>query len=223
MCCLNRRRSLFLKMRRQWSSHYKHLLCIFRRNSYCNMRLKLILFSLPLFFLVVSCKQTNEQLLHRANILAKEGKHEKAIEVYTEVIKRDDKLQQAWYDRGVAYLAIKKYNLARGDLNAVLMLKMDTSYANEERVTQVPFGDVFFQRAQVEFYVDNLESSFSDFQALIDGNFKKGSCLLWQGAIYVKRGQTDSACMVFKKAKQFVVTDLEIRQSNEATNVYCGE
>jgi tetratricopeptide (TPR) repeat protein len=187
------------------------------------MRPQHIFFSLTLFCFLLSCKPTNEQLLHKANALAKEGKYEKAIEICTAVIKRDNKLQQAWYDRGVAYQAIKKYNLALGDLNTVLVLKADTSYANGDPAIQVPFADAFFQRAQVKFYVDSLESAFSDFQILIGGDYKKGSCLLWQGAIYVKRGQIDAACKVFKEAKQFAATDVEIRQSNEATNVYCGE
>lgn len=197
------------------------------------MRLKLIFFSLPLFFLVVSCNQTNEQLLHRANAYANESKHDKAIDIYTTVIKRNSKLQVAWYNRALAYQAIKKYDLALADLNKLTTLiphegytaiiNINSPYADEETRGQVPYDDVLYQLAQVKFYVDSLESSFSDFQLLIGNNYKKCSCLLWQGAILVKRGETDSACTVFKSAKQFAVSNVEKQQSNEMTTVYCGE
>lgn len=197
------------------------------------MRLQQVTLFFTLICLLVSCKQTNEQLLQKANALSKENKHDKAIEIYSEVIKRNNKLQVAWYNRGLAYLETKKYDQALADLNKLVALiphegfaaiiSSDSPYADEETRGQVAYNDALFQLAQVKYYVDSLESSFSDFQFLIGSNYKKGSCLLWQGAIYVKRGETDSACAVFKNAKQFAATNVERQQSNEMTNVYCGQ
>ncbi|WP_425476390.1 tetratricopeptide repeat protein [Paraflavitalea speifideaquila] len=174
--------------------------------------------------LLSSCQSTNEQLLYKANLLSQAGKFDQAIDIYTVVIKSNDQIQLAWYERGLAYQATRKYGQALADYDRVMALKtQDTRYGGEGSKMQVNFNEAFFQRAQVKFYVDSLESAYADFQTLLVSNYKNASCLLWQGAILVKKGEQDSACPFFIKAKTLAATDVEIQQSNEAVSVYCGQ
>jgi tetratricopeptide (TPR) repeat protein len=169
----------------------------------------------PVFIcLLISCQPTNEQLLNKANQFSRDSNFDKAIEIYTSVIKSNDQLPLAWYERGLAYQATRKYTLAMADYNKVLALKP----------SDIPYvDDALFQRAQVKFYVDSLESAYADLALLIDKSYKKASCLLWQGAIYVKKGEKAAACPFFIKAKELAATPIEIQQSNEAASVYCGK
>ena len=156
------------------------------------MNLKPILTFISLLLLLASCKESNEQLLDKAYNLSKQKKYDKAIEINTEVIKRNSKLQAAYYNRGFDYMAIKNYPKALADFNKVIALQshgdftitynQNSPLAGEEARTQIPYNDALYQRAQVKFYMDSLKSSFLDFQTLIDNNYEeKSNCIIWQG------------------------------------------
>jgi tetratricopeptide (TPR) repeat protein len=183
------------------------------------------------FLFCFSCKQTNEDLLDKADKLAKQKKYNEAIETYTEVIKRNSKLQAAYYNRGFTYLKIKKYDEALADFNKVMTLQShgdfiitynrDSPFADEEARAQVPYNDALYERAQVKFYMDSLKSSFQDFQTLINSNYEKSNCMVWQGTIWIKDGKPDRACEYFEKAKQLAQTDYDKQEAEEMIKTYC--
>lgn len=197
------------------------------------MSIKPIFSLVILLFLFESCTQTNEQLVHEAIQVSKQKKYDKAIEIYTKVINRNNKLQVAYYNRGLDYLAIKKYNEALADFNKVMSLQKhgdaiityntNTPYADEEARAQVPYYDALYQRAQVKYCMDSLKGAFIDFQTLIDNNYEgKSNCILWQGTIYIKSGKIDKACDCFDKAKQFALNEDNRKEADEMIKTYCG-
>lgn len=173
-------------------------------------------------------------MLDKAYNLNKQKKYDNAIDIYNEVINRNSKLQLAYYNRGFAYLQIKKYDKALADFNKVIALQThgdiiitynkDMPYADEETRAQVPYDDALYQRAQVKYFMDSLKSSFIDFQTLIDKNYEeKSNCILWQGTIYIRSGKTDKACSYFDNAKQVALTDDDRNEANEMIKTYCGQ
>jgi hypothetical protein len=198
------------------------------------MSFKPIFIFLYFAFLLVSCKQTNEQLLDKGYKLSKQKKYDKAIKIYTEVINRNDKLQLAYYNRGFAYIATKQYNNALADFNKVMSLQtfgdiimtynQDSPIADEEARAQVPYDDALYQRAQVKYFMDSLASSFTDFQVLVNKGYQeKSNCILWQGTICVRGGKADKGCEYFEKAKQFALTDEDKKEADEMITTYCGQ
>ncbi|MFT3705539.1 MAG: tetratricopeptide repeat protein [Agriterribacter sp.] len=194
--------------------------------------IKLIASILALTILIASCKQTNKQLLDSAYRLSKEKKYDKAIEAYNEVIKSNNKLQIAYYNRGFAYLELKEYSKALFDFNKVMALQThddviitynkNAPFADEETSAQVPYNDALYQRAQVKYLMDSLKSSFIDYQALVDNNYEeKSNCTLWQGTIYLRSGKEEKACEYFEKAKQFALTDFDRKEADEMMKTYC--
>lgn len=198
------------------------------------MNFKSFFFIVSSVLLLTSCKQTNEQLLDKAYNLNNQKKYDKAIEIYNEVINRNSKLQLAFYNRGFAYLQIKKYKEALADFNKVMALQThgdfvitynkDLPYADEETRTQVPYNDALYQRAQVKYFMDSLRSSFTDFQRLVDDNYEeKSNCMSWQGTIYIRSGKADKACEYFFKAKQFALSDEDRNDAEDMIKTYCGQ
>jgi tetratricopeptide (TPR) repeat protein len=198
------------------------------------MSIKSILGLLTFLILCVSCSQSNEQLLDKAYNFCKQKKYDKAIEIYTKVIKSNYKIQSAYYNRGIAYLETQKYDKAFWDFNRVMGLQTHGGYiitfnqdgplANEETRTQVPYNDALYQRAQAEYYMDSLKSSFIDFQTLVNSNYEeKSNCMLWQGSIYIRSGKTDKACTYFEKARQSALSDEDKSDADEMIKTYCGE
>lgn len=108
------------------------------------------------FFLFVfaSCRQTNEQLLDEAYRLSQQKKYNEAIKIYTEVIRRNKKLQLAYYNRGFAYTATKQYGKALADFDKIMSLQTrgnwivtrnkDIPYASEEIRDQIPYADALY-------------------------------------------------------------------------------
>ncbi|WP_197428993.1 tetratricopeptide repeat protein [Phnomibacter ginsenosidimutans] len=165
---------------------------------------------------------------------SKQKKYDKAIETYTKVINRNNKLQLAYYNRGFDYLATKQYDKALWDFNKVMALQshgdfiitynQNSPFADEEARAQIPYNDALYQRAQVKYFMDSLKSSFIDFQTLVDNNYEeKSNCLLWQGTIYVRSGKTEKACTYFDNAKQVALTDDDRNEATEMIKTYCGQ
>jgi tetratricopeptide (TPR) repeat protein len=191
------------------------------------------IFNLITFLLFFSsCKETNEDLLDKALNYSKQKKYDKAIETYTKVINRNSKLQLAYYNRGFDFVATKQYDKALWDFNKVMTLQshgdfiitfnQNSPFSDEETRTQVPYNDALYQRAQVKFYMDSLKSSFQDFQTLINSNYEKSNCIIWQGTLWIKDGKPDKACEYFEKGKQLALTADDKHEAEEMIKTYCG-
>jgi len=198
------------------------------------MNYKLTFFILLLVWSLNSCSDTNGELIEKANQFVNNNNYEKAIEIYSNVIKRAPNLQAAYFGRGLTYLKTKNYKDALYDFNKVIELQSyggfivsfnkNTPHANEKIRAQVPHYEVVYQRALVKYYMDSLESSFMDFQNLAENSFeRKSNSILWQGAICIRIGRKDEACGYFHLAGKYAGTDHDKAESNRMINTYCRE
>ena len=198
----------------------------------CKMHTKQIHIFLSLLLVAASCKQTNEELIDKAYDLSKQKKYDQAIKVYSEVIKKNEKLQLPYYNRGLCYVNKKEYLKALADFNKVIDLHMiggfiwesnpDSPIADEETKQQVPYNDAVYQKAQVMYYIDSTQSSFNDFQVLASQGYEKSNCLLWLGTIMIRNKNNDKACQYFLKAKEFALTDDDKNEADKIFNTYCA-
>jgi len=202
------------------------LTCTFRNIMSLTVNNKLIKKLILLVLLFSSCK-ANENLLEDAYQLSKEKKYSDAIKIYDEVILDNNKIQLAYYSRGICYFNLENYSKALADFNKVMSLQTygdaiityndKLPYSKEEDRTQVSYFDALYQRAQVKFYMDSIKSSFTDFQILIDNNYEmKSNCILWEGTLFIKSGNKTKACEYFEKAKE-----LGDDEANEMIATYC--
>jgi tetratricopeptide (TPR) repeat protein len=189
---------------------------------------------LAIFCFLISCKQTNDQLFDKAYALTKEKRYNKAIEIYNQLIKRNRKLQLAYYNRGFCYMDTKQYSKASADFNEVMDLQTngdyivtfnkDLPYASDEVKAQVPYNDALYERAQAKYYSDSLKSSFIDFQALVDNNYEeKTNCIIWQGTILVRFRKNEKACEYFEKARSLATNQNDIQEADRFINQYCSK
>jgi len=197
------------------------------------MRIRNILSIIIYSSLLISCKQTTDELLNHASQLISEKNYTEAAKIYTKIINRNSRIQLAWYNRGICFGHLNQYTLALRDFNKIIMLKTNggdyimeenpdaAPILGEQARMQVPYNDALYQRAQVKFFMDSLRSSFTDFQTLINANYQKSNCLAWQGTIWIRAGNNDKACEHFEKAREEASTDEDKQDANEFIKTYC--
>ena len=173
-------------------------------------------------------------MFFEAHEFSVERKYEKAIEIYDALLERNARLQLAYYNRGICEMELKKYPSALDDFdrvinlqtngggNVILVLNKDMPFATDEAKAQVSYYDALYERAQVQFYLDSLDKSFTDFQTVVvnDANHKS-NCLLWLGIIYNRKGNLDKACEYFKNAKATAVNSIDIKQADQLIDRNC--
>ena len=167
----------------------------------------------------------------RAERFADTGKDKQAIEIYTKIIKRSNRLPYAYYSRGICYMSIGEYSKALTDFNKTIDLERKDNniviiypIGSESKVkTPVEYYDVLFLKAQAEYYVDSFNAAFSNFQYLVDREYnEKSSCILWQGEIYRYLGKKDSACVYFSEAEKYALTLEDIDAAQKMLVQNCG-
>ena len=193
--------------------------------------------TLFIFFLLcslVACKETNDDLISKANNFSAEKKYKEAIDIYSKIIHQNNKLQLPYYNRGIANFKLDKYPEALSDFEKVISLhtlgggniiftyNQDSPLASEEAKMQVPYYDVLYQMAQVKYFMDSLKSAYKDFQTLIANNYEeKSNCLLWQGTIWHAGGDSSKACDFFNRAKTVALNQEDIDEANKMLATYC--
>lgn len=198
------------------------------------MNIKIVFSFLLALFVLSSCKKTNEELFDEAYNLIKRKEYDKAIKIYTQLIKRNRKLQLAYYNRGYCHYSKEEYSWALFDFNKVMELQTvggfvftlnpDLPYAGEEAKYQVSYYDALYQRAQVNFYLNQDSASFRDFNVLIANNYtEKSNCYLWQGAIKLNWGDTAKSCRYFIKAQQFANSESLKQEAQKMLSMYCPD
>ena len=106
--------------------------------------------------------------------------------------------------------------------NFIFTYNSNSPFANEEARNQVPYYDVLYERAQVKYYLDSLESSYHDFESLIVNNYsEKSNCYLWQGTIWVENNKTTNACACFEKAREVASTSNDNQEAEKMISEYC--
>lgn len=181
--------------------------------------------------LFASCKQTNEQLIQEAVRLAGKEKYQEAIAIYTKVINNNNNIELAYFNRGKCYYNISQYDSALDDFNTILSgkptngiiitINPDSAAANEEDKTKVPYSDAVYHRAMTKVYMDSLQSAYRDFQTLIDANYEKVFCTIWQGDIWHILGNNEKACRFMQRAKRLATSEEERKEADKMIKEYC--
>lgn len=197
------------------------------------MTVNSVLIFIVCLFLFVSCKQTNEQLIREAVELTEKKNYKKAIDIYTKVIDNNNQIELAYFNRGQCYYHIDDYELALKDFNTILSRKPTSGIvmtinpkspvATEEDRTKVSYNDAFYQRAIVKVYMDSIESSYQDFQTLIDINYEKVFCIIWQGDIWHIIGNDEKACRFMQRAMRLAKSEEEIKEAEDMIKEYCAK
>lgn len=170
-------------------------------------------------------------MIREAVSLTEKKNYAKAIDIYTKVINNNNKIELAYFNRGRCYYYIDNYELAVKDFDTIIARKPtsgivmtinpDSPAASEEDRTKVSYNDAFYQRAIVKFYMDSIESSYQDFQALIDVNHEKVFCTIWQGDIWHIVGNDEKACRFMQRARRLAMSEEEIKEADKMIKEYC--
>lgn len=198
------------------------------------MKSKKILGTVGLAFFLFSCKESTEDLISKGVSLADKGKYKKAIKKYTTVITKNNKIQLAYYNRGLCYINTKEYLKALDDFYTLLNLKtlgsgniiftLNPEHADviEEARYQVSYDDGIYGRAQARYFLDSLKSSYEDFQKLIDNNYpEKVFCILFQSDILYESGNDITACQFAQWARKIAQRPDEIADCDSTVREYC--
>lgn len=198
------------------------------------MNSKITVHIISLVFLLYSCKESNENLIDSGVNLANKGKYNEAIKKYTKVINNNNKIQLAYYNRGLCYINIGEYQKSLDDFNTVLNLKTlgggsiiftlnsENGDFIEEAKYQVSYDDGIYGRAQARYFLDSLKSSYADFQALIEKNYsEKVSCILFQADIWHATGDDSTACKFAQRARSIAKKEGEITDCDNTIRSYC--
>jgi tetratricopeptide (TPR) repeat protein len=198
------------------------------------MNIKTFFILILTFALFISCKQSNEELINKGVKLHNKGKYKEAIALYTKALSKNNKLQLAYYNRGLCYIETEDYFKSLNDFNTILKLKTpgegnfifelnpNSPVADEEARTQIPYDDALYQRAQVKWHLDSLLSSYQDFQRLVDRGYKeKVLCILWQADIWHDSEKEETACEYAQRARKLAVRKDEVDESEKSVKLYC--
>ncbi len=71
-------------------------------------------------FLMISCKPSIGDSINRAADLYEKGKYKESIQLNTEVIEKNYKLQMPYYYRGLSYLELDDFQNALADFNMII-------------------------------------------------------------------------------------------------------
>ena len=193
--------------------------------------MKEVLITIIVLVFFNSCKESNEELIDRAISYKMQGKFAEAISIYTDIINKNSKLQVPYYNRGLCYVEVNDFSKALADFNKVMSLQEIGSFrftyneesplASEVARAQVPYNDALYQRAQVLCNMDSIKSSYRDFRVLVDENYEKSNCLLWQGILWIKGGDKKKACNLFNQAKKFALNEQDLEEANKFITEYC--
>jgi tetratricopeptide (TPR) repeat protein len=160
--------------------------------------------------ILAGCKPSTDDLLIQADDLINQEEYARAIEVCNQILKRNDSLQFVYFNRGYCYQNLEKYKEALNDFNRwfnfehegyVLTLYPFFPKAPGKQIHVANINEVAFQRGLVKYFLDSLNSSFNDFQFCVERNYHVPDCYLWQGTIYIRKGNKEKGCAYYQKAR----------------------
>jgi tetratricopeptide (TPR) repeat protein len=189
--------------------------------------------SFLILIFISSCNESAEQKMYRANSWQQKAKYDKAIKIYSSIIRKNSRLQAPYYNRGLCYSALKKFPYALADFNKVMSLQKvgnfiltwnaDSPLADDEAKLQIPFDDARYQRAQVLYAMDSIQNSYVEFEQLSIKNYRKSNCFIWLGALWLKMGANDSACKSFAYAKKFAINEYDTIEADRFISEHCSK
>lgn len=132
------------------------------------------------------------------------------------------KLLRVMINRNWLIFTGDEHELALKDFNKILSGKSISETTAEEDKTNVSYHDALFQRAIVRFSMDSVQNSYRDFQTLIDANYKKVFCIIWQADIWHTTGNDEKACRFLQRARRLATSEEEIKAVAGMTKELCA-
>ena len=130
------------------------------------------LFCVFLFLSSTVWAQTKEEYVHLGNVIGRQGNYKEAVLDYTKAIGSDSSYANAYYNRGYAYIELRKYKLALSDLDKAI--ELNPKYAAAYHVR----GIAYFSRKKynqaiseyskaieldptnIKFYISRMSTNF---------------------------------------------------------------
>jgi len=122
--------------------------------------------------------QTAEEYVHFGNVSGKESNYKDAVLNYTKALKLDPDYVNAYYNRGYAYIELRKYKLALSDLDKAI--DINPKYAPAYHVR----GILYFRRKKYDLAV-------ADYSKAIELDPDNIKYLISRMSAYFKLGDKD--------------------------------
>jgi tetratricopeptide (TPR) repeat protein len=192
--------------------------------------------SLILPLLICNCKSREISVRERISNgidSFEAGNHTAAIRIFSDALKKDPWLQKGYYNRGIAYYAVRDYGKALADFNqlermlnknGVIMTQKKNIVSNGDEEWNVSYTDVIYWRAVTKADMDSIIPAYREFQYLINNNYiETSTCYLWQGILMGRNGNTKLACEKFQEARKTAKTESAVKESIEMLHKHCPE
>lgn len=145
-----------------------------------------------IYFLVSSCQTTTEKdkieasnFFLRGNQKSKEKEYREALKWYNEAIEKDPSLSDAYFNRGLVYVAIDKNPEALADFEKAV--ELDSNFAAAYR----QIGDIQLQNKE-------FSKALSAYQISLKIEPKNVEAKINEGVVYQEMGELDLAEKSFK-------------------------
>jgi tetratricopeptide (TPR) repeat protein len=122
------------------------------------------------------------------------GQHEKAVERYTEAIRRDAGVTSYYRERGSAYNSIGKFKEAKVDYDKALALGYYPFPAPRET------ADANLGRGFASWRLGHYQNAIDDFNAVLKIMPRSSKALAWRGTAYQSLGKRSEAVADYKAA-----------------------
>jgi tetratricopeptide (TPR) repeat protein len=148
--------------------------------------------------------QTAQEYMQSATNKHSKQEFAEAIKDYDQVIKIEKNNENAYFNRGTCYLALKKLEQALEDLNKAIEL-------------DPTFTKAYYNRASVYIMQKKYAESLPDLDKIIGLDISFPNVLTLRGQIRAQIGNKEDACKDFRKAKE-----IGDKNADEYLNRFCG-
>ncbi|PKL85258.1 MAG: hypothetical protein CVV22_08965 [Ignavibacteriae bacterium HGW-Ignavibacteriae-1] len=138
------------------------------------------------------------------------GDYQKALELYTEVMKGGKQDADIYYRRGMAYLYLNQFDKALADFNLVI----DKDKKNP---------DAHNNRGLCHSYMGNVDMAFDDFSVAIKLDPKFAQAYINRGSALVSKGEFDKAIVDFDQAVKIDPKNPELYLQRAGLYYYLGD
>ena len=121
------------------------------------------------------------------------GQHDKAVERYTEAIRRNAKVTTYYRERGSAYNYLQKYKEAVPDYDKALALGYSFPAPRETAMANLGRGYALLR-------LDQFQAAIADFDAVLKVVPRSSNALDWRGSAYQGLGNRAKAVADYKAA-----------------------
>jgi len=135
--------------------------------------------------------------------------HEGSIADFREIVKLDSANTLSFYNLGVEYGIMKKYEESIYHFNTALRLKkIDPSQTKSTNILlteegsslidegpyDCPVGQILFGRGRIYYKSDSIRKAYFDFSNCIGVDYRRGESYFMRGLCYLSSGMKEDAC-----------------------------